>query len=475
MKVLFLTPPLKDYAHYGDNVIPYTEYAMYAAFLQREIKGIEVDILECPAHRITMQQLPAELKKQSPDIVVIGILYAPQSIEVNEGFKMVKQYNEQIITIAEGPHFGAIPKETLESNPHIDFVIVGEAELTLCETVRFIMEEKTEFGDIDGLVYRKGNEIVINSPRELINNLDDLPTPAYHLMHLEKNLYYQFNTLDHYIRLYSSRGCKGRCIFCHRWPQYKGRYRTKSGHKMAMEVLYLYERYGINAFDIYDADFGEDPLMVRNFCTALVESGAGAELNIWFDTRADNIILWEKHRLLPLLKKAGVRLCALGVEYFTDDSLNTMGKKTTVSDITTAFHILKKHNIPNGALAIMGWPEETRETAYALYHFVEKELDPDVFVLQMLQPLPGTILWNKLKNDKTLEADYKFYNRFYPVISTKYLSRQELGGIYKELLNRFYTDTSKFTYLLEHENRLVRAAASYFVEKLTPAKEKVSA
>jgi len=461
---------MKDYAHYGENVIPYTQYAMYAAYLRKYESRVDVEILECPAHRITNEMLTNEIIKINPQVIVMGILYAPQSEEVTETFAMIRETFPHIVTIVEGPHFGAVSQETLNSYPQIDYVISGEVENTLLETVRMILDEEINPETILGLTWRRDGSPVKNGNRPQIKNLDDLPLPAYDLMDLDKNLYRQFYTLDRYVRIYSSRGCKAKCTFCHRWPHFSGTYRSRSGESMANELIHLHVNYGIEIFEFYDADFGEDPLMVRNFCNTLIASGVMVKL--WFSTRADNIIMWEKENLFPLLMKAGAKMCGIGVEYYKDESLAAMGKNETTAQVKEAFNLTRKYGLVNGALTIMGWPEETRESTEELYQYITGELDPDVFILQMLQPLPGTTLWRQLKNDPSLEKEFKYYDRFHPVMSTKYLSRQELGSLYLNLLGRFYGNPENVEPVLNSDNQLGAAAMKYFSDRLTPKKEK---
>lgn len=460
MKVLFLSPPMKDYGHYGSNVIPYTEHAMYAAFLAQYAPEVEIDLLECPAHRITTAQLVDEIHRRSPDVVVTGILYAPQDEDVQEGFRLIKSISPDIITVAEGPHFSGIPRESMQACPEIDFITVGEAEGTLLELVQSVNRNGHSYGHIKGLAWRDHGNVIVNSPRPFIKNLDDLPRPAYHLLDLDKNLYRQLVILDRYVRVYSSRGCKARCEFCHRWPQFDGTYRTRSGRSMAEEVMHLHETYGIKTFEFYDADFGEDAIMVENFCNTLLKKQY--DINLWVLTRADNVIGWHARRLLPKLRDAGLRLAAVGVEYYTDEKLKTMGKRTTTAEIRTAFRLLREAGIASVGLSILGWWDETPETAEALYDYIVDDIQADFLGMMILQPLPGTLLWRQVKDEPWLLKEYKLYDRYRPVMPSQVMTREEIARKYVEFHKRFYFDPARTDHWLESDNDIARATVHFF-------------
>jgi len=71
--------------------------------------------------------------------------------------------------------------------PEIDFVIRGEGEETLLDLVQTLHQNKP-LSSVQGLSFRDNGKIIENSLRPLMENLDDLPLPGYHLIeeHIKK-------------------------------------------------------------------------------------------------------------------------------------------------------------------------------------------------------------------------------------------------------------------------------------------------
>ena len=83
-----------------------------------------------------------------------------------------------------GAHPSALPKLCLEKSK-ADFVIIGEGELSFVDLID-CLEKKASVGDIDGIAFWHGSEIVVNPKINYIGDLDNLPFPARDLLHLEK-------------------------------------------------------------------------------------------------------------------------------------------------------------------------------------------------------------------------------------------------------------------------------------------------
>ena len=105
----------------------------------------------------------------------------------------------------------------LEEN-NIDYIVYGEGEITMNELCNAIDSKKTDMSDIRGLIYRNGDQISINLPRELIPDLDEMPFPARELVNYDT--YLQPPGLirgvwtERSANLSTSRGCPGRCTYC---------------------------------------------------------------------------------------------------------------------------------------------------------------------------------------------------------------------------------------------------------------------
>ena len=80
------------------------------------------------------------------------------------------------------------------------------------------LENKEPLSDVLGLTYREGENVIQNSPRERMEDIDTLPLPARHLLPMEKYLdatkRNDFVMRQPALAMLTSRGCPQKCVFC---------------------------------------------------------------------------------------------------------------------------------------------------------------------------------------------------------------------------------------------------------------------
>ncbi|HCQ5684563.1 TPA: B12-binding domain-containing radical SAM protein [Clostridioides difficile] len=104
-----------------------------------------------------------------------------------------------------GPEVSYDSYEAMKKYDFVDYILYGEGELIFRDLVLHL-QGKMEINDVNGLVYRQGNEIIVNKPMELLQNLDEIPSPYENLNPKEyenRIVYYE-----------SSRGCPFNCQYC---------------------------------------------------------------------------------------------------------------------------------------------------------------------------------------------------------------------------------------------------------------------
>ncbi|MCC0703961.1 B12-binding domain-containing radical SAM protein [Clostridioides sp. ES-S-0049-02] len=104
-----------------------------------------------------------------------------------------------------GPEVSYDSYEAMKKYDFVDYILYGEGELIFRELVLHLKGKK-EIKSVDGLVYRQGCEIIVNKPMELLQNLDEIPSPYENLNPKEyenRIVYYE-----------SSRGCPFNCQYC---------------------------------------------------------------------------------------------------------------------------------------------------------------------------------------------------------------------------------------------------------------------
>ena len=436
MKVLFVMPPFGAWSTYGVHRAPNQFYAQLAAYV-REKGNADVAVVDARAWEMKVEQMLEEVKLHNPEVVVLGdILHSTGGLATiwhfNETARKIKEVLPSTRVAVGGLWYSALYEEVLKKQPYIDFVMVGEAELTLDELVQKLGSGEGRLSDIAGLASREGDRVVIGPHRELIPDIDVLPLPAYDLFPMER--YVGHTSWKHFSELYTSRGCPGGCSFCYEWSQYDPRspkdftsWRGHSGKRVADELELLQKKFGVETVVFQDDAFNVSTELVEDICNEILRRNI--KMNWVILGRADD---WVKQiELFPLMKKAGMFMGLVGIEVSSDEELRKLGKGVTVSQIKETVDGLRRNNVGTVGTFMIGFEDDSEESIKKRFAFAD-EVDPDVFALQFVTPSPGSPLWKQLIQEGKIDLDtldLRMWDFHHPVVPTKHLSLDELGEI----------------------------------------------
>lgn len=450
MKLLFVTPPMGNWAPWGDRHVAVNSlHAQLAAFI-RQGNVADVEVLDCRALGLNDDQMLAAVGRSRPDAVFFGNMIAAaggaaQLNRFHAAMQRIKQAAPEIVTIGGGLMYTAIPQKIMAENPQLDFALVGvfgDNEYSLSELLQQLQKPSPDFAGIHGLAHRYDGRIVLNPPRPLIADLDELPLPAYDLFPMDR--YYGYSVIPNYNESVTSRGCEGACHFCYEWwlvdqrnPRDFSSHRTKGGRRVAEEMELLNQRYGVKALTFMDDDFNSD----RQKMVDLVEELEKKKLDIsWFMlSRAQNLI--RDADLIARLRKAGLYQVLIGIDGGTDEEIAEARKgsmKVGVKELKELVEFLRKNDISTIATYLNGfWDDDEakiRQRAKAV-----DEIDPDIVMIQLLNPIPGSPIYKKAVKDNLIEVDnLSLYDLEHCVMPTRYLSRQQLGELTGWAFQSFY-------------------------------------
>ena len=315
-----------------------------------------------------------------------GITFTtPLSEEADSVAKYIKSLNPEIILIAGGCHATIMPRETFSSG-NFDIVVIGEGEVTLKE----ILQGKN-LSDIDGIAYKKNGEIEINKPRELIENLDDLPFPDYSVFNSKDYHTPRINCRKNPVAaIETSRGCLYGCVYCNK--KVFGRcFRMKSPKRVVDEMKHILS-FGYKEIHVWDDGFSTDMQRAKEICREIIKRNLKLPWSLYNGIRVDKI----DKELLELLKRAGCYRISIGVESGNQQILNNIHKGTRIEDIKKVFKLANEVGIETLGFFMIGLPGETEETMQDTINFaLELKTLPK---LSILMPLPGTPIfeeWDK--------------------------------------------------------------------------------
>lgn len=367
------------------------------------------------------------INKFNIELVATGGL-AIQYASLKEVVSTVKQANRSIITVMGGAFISGDPIVAMNSIPEIDYGIIGEGEITICELVSSIINNGN-LSDVLGIIYKKPNgDLVITKKRNPISNIDNIEYPDYDGFDFNKLLplspvnFGIYGT--HSAVLLTSRGCPFHCSFCYH-PQ-GDLYRRRSLDSVFKELEWLIEKYKIESVLFLDELFGGNQKWLNDFCTRMQQY----KIQWWVETRVEFATLEN----LRLMKESGCVQVLLGIENINNSILKSMRKKITQKDIETALKNTYEVGISSPGMLLFGDPAETLETAENTFRWWEEHSMYNI-TLTTVQVYPGSQLWDYAIQSgllPTLESQVRYLQHGCPKLNLTKLSNNE----YTELCKR---------------------------------------
>lgn len=385
-----------------ENMVwPQVSLAQMAALLHPTYK---VAIIDANAERMSWPAFAAQLDRYQPKYYLTQVT-APTLENDMYGCFLAKARGAR--TIAFGTHVTAIPRETIRPYPTLDFVLLGEPDLTLRDLIdhfegntgsrppeiqRLFDRHDPDYRPavtseggpivegIRGLVWRRGEEIITNAPRAFIQDLDDLPEPMHQLLPLQK---YRMPLIKGpFTFIVTSRGCPAGCTYCIKHVSYQYSARLRSPEKI-VEELWGLKRLGIHNVHMYADLFTVSREQVVELCKLMIAE----KINIrWTcNSRVDYV----DAEMLGLMAKAGNWLISWGIESGSEQVLRHARKGAYPDKAKRALTWARAAGINNWGYFIIGLPTETEATIRQTIN-LSKSLPLDIALFHVAAPYPGT-------------------------------------------------------------------------------------
>lgn len=443
MKVLILNPPAVDNVKivregrcmqrqeaWGTSWAPLT-LALIAAILRDA--GFIVSLKDCSNDGISFTQLKDILQDFRPSLVIVNTSTPSISGDLKIA-DLTKEVDKQIRTAFFGIHVTALPQTVFEENPNVEFIISGEPEYTIRDLALAIRDGRP-MSEVKGLIYKVNNEIIYNAKRPFIENLDELPYPAWDLVNISG--YRLPITNRPFLLVLTGRACSNSCRFCAASTFYGTKTRTRSWRKIVDEIKYVRKRYGINDFLFWAENGITDKQHMYEISRGLAAEVPGVK---WVCNGRVDII---DEELLKFMKKAGCWMIGYGVEAGTQRILDLMKKNVTIEKIEKAIKLTKRVGIEVTTHVIVGYPGETKGDILNTLKLINR-LDPDYIQVYCCVPFPGSRLYEEAKKSGWLGcSDWSMFEQNFSVINTANLTAKEVMGLRKEMIKNFYLNPRK--------------------------------
>jgi anaerobic magnesium-protoporphyrin IX monomethyl ester cyclase len=443
MEILVINEPfVKDFcrtqrwaARTRGRVLRAPDWLAYAtAVLERE--GEDVKLYDFPAEGWDKDKLRDLVQKKQPDVVVLDAT-TPSIYSDIDCARIVKEEADSKV-IMVGPHVSAVPEGTLkDATGYVDVICRGEYDYTVRDVVKCFEGDKN-LGDVLGISYvDKKGVINHNANRPLIENLDELPFPAWH--HLDIMKYFDGQKLYPYIDMISGRGCPNRCIFC-LWPQVMHglTYRLRSPENVVDEMEYDVEHWPkVKKGEIFfeDDTFTVNKKRAMRICEEIFERGLEVMWSVNARVDTGDIELFKK------MKEAGCRELLVGFESGDQGMLDRMNKHLTLQQSRDFVKIAHKAGLVVHGCFVLGLLGETKETMEKTVKFA-LDLNIDTIQFSAAMPFPGTEYYRICEEKGIIKAnsweDWLDEGEQSTVVEYPGLSKEEIEYYVDKGLKKFY-------------------------------------
>ena len=433
--IVFCEPPYVfwdrslDGLRKGEETIPGMGPLILAAIAQR--KGYRVHLIDAKEQGRPLEEVSREIAALRPDYLGLSAT----TISVTNAARIAERVKELVagvVTIVGGPHVSAVPERTLEAFASLDYGVVGEGEHSL-----FDLLERLESGEavdgVQGLAFRRGDSIVANPRAPYIDDLDELPPPAWDLL---CDFPHRFQpTLFSYPKspvasLITSRGCPFSCSFCDRSTS--GRKGRLHSVEYIVELCRHLEGLGVRHILFVDDLFTVRRERVVALCNAFIANGFRFT---WSCTSHPNLLDLET---MQLMKRAGCWQIAYGIESGSPRILNVVKHEVKIPRMRETLHLTRKAGVRAKGYVMLGHPTEGLDSLAETLAFL-KTVELDMCQITKFTPYPGTPAYPTIHKHGSFVENWEEMNAMNFVFVPNGLSREVLETYFDQCYRAFYS------------------------------------
>lgn len=389
-------------------------------YLKEFVKDlVEVDLKEYTINN-DLDYILKDIHKHDYDV----ILFSTYIWNVNDIVRLchnIKKVKPSIKIALGGPEVTYDSESFMEKHSFVDYILYGEGELVFRDLVMYLKGQKS-LEDVEGIVYRNNDEIVVTKPKELLQNLDEIPSPYDHLNPAEyenRIVYYE-----------TSRGCPFNCQYCLSSTLEGLRYFSIDRVKKDLKAL-IDAR--VSQIKFIDRTFNANKKFAQEIMNFIMENDNGYT-TYHFEVTAHLL----DEETLNFLKdcKEGLFQFEIGVQSTNQKTLDAVGRRDDFEKLSYAVKkVASYRNIHQHLDLIAGLPYEDYASFENSFNDVFN-LGIEHIQLGFLKMIKGTGIRNTAKEHGYRYKDYTPYE----VLYNDYISYSEMIKLkdIEEILERYY-------------------------------------
>lgn len=368
---------------------------LVSALRERFGSGIEVEVIDMKSRKLSPEWLAERLGTLRPDVVGVSALNyegaAAQRIAT-----LVKAHNEKIVTVLGGPYAHKRGEELLNRTEY-DWTFDGPADHSFAEAIARYFGGEELGTDIAGLSYKTEDGLHLSRGQDMIRDLDALPKPAWDLVDFDHyaGLPNMMMTLKgkRYATIFTSRGCPYLCNYCH--DLFTKKFVYRSPEDVLEEIELLYERYGVDEFQIVDDIFNLHKPRVKAIMGEVARRWPG-KLHFTFPNGLRGDILDEP--VLDAMKAAGTYAMSIAIETVTPRLQDLVEKNLKLEKAAWAIEAANDRGMMVAGLFMLGFPTETVDEMKATVDFAMRSSLTTAYFFCVI-PQPATPMYDLAKRE----------------------------------------------------------------------------
>jgi anaerobic magnesium-protoporphyrin IX monomethyl ester cyclase len=415
-KILFLYPPVSPaLTQFAAQLPPLTIETLAANV--RDLA--ETELMDCRGTTL-FADMP-NLKKMSgmgipdvlqrirdsrPNIVVMAMQFTSGATLALDTATAIKgEFPE--IKIWTGGHHAAFTADQILSTGTVDVVARSEGD----RIIRELVVNNGNASNILGCSFRNSRGEIMHNPNlSVLNDLKEMRRPFREMTEHKRYTFYGVPTIN----LETSRGCSYKCDFCSVSAFNAGSWRGRPPMDVVDEIEDAQREFGIDMFTFSDPNFFNNAQHVEAVCGMIEERNLA--VRIFAPGRVDTMA--RRPDLVEKMARAGFFLVLLGIESFSQVSLDSVGKHLDSELIDKAVANLHANDIATLGSFVIGFPSESNDM---IKKTMERSLSIGVDLASycIYTPYPGTDAYAQAKQNGTLlHNGWDQYDNAHAVIRT---------------------------------------------------------
>lgn len=416
-EILLIVPPTRSFTQRLPLGLMYI-----SSFL--ESKGVKNNILDFKGinNELAYNKIKEKIIQLKPEFIGITCVVSEVNI-VYDICEFIKKNCSETLIIIGGPHTSICPENFVDRRIKFDYLVIGEGEITFYELIK-TLKNGGDINEVKGIAYMKAGILVKNKYREMIQNLDELPFPAYDKVDMKyycrPNVWALRPIYISSFTLFTSRGCPYNCNFCVAHAVWGRKVRFMSPERVVQHIEYIINTFKIDALYFGDESFTFSKERIYDIFNILKHKN----IKILFGCQTRVNLLDEN--LLKFLKNNGCLQIDFGIESGSDRMLKIMNKQTSVEMCRNIDRICRKIKLRQFANMLINVPGETLEDLEKSLQVI-KDRRYNSVIWNVYCPYPG-VKWEKTLDMEDLDIVNKYPSRE----AFEMLERKYKFGDYKQ-------------------------------------------